>query len=116
MTLAAFGTFEATIERAARATDEYGRDVPDWDDVQAIDATCWLQTPGGTETMEDRDEQRFDATAWFPPGTDLTGRDRVHIDGHTYEVIGPPARRHLPWSQVEHHVRASLRRVGGPGG
>jgi hypothetical protein len=108
-----------TILRAPRTTDPYGSDVPDWDRATTQQTNAWVR-PGpatGTvgETLVGRDEQELDARVWLAAGTPITGRDRVVVEGETFEVIGPPLRPRSPWADREHHVRADLRRVTGPG-
>jgi head-tail adaptor len=110
---------EVQILSAARATDEYGQDVPDWDDVEVLDTLARVQPAaeraGAGETMVGRDQQVADARVWLAPGTPVTGRDRVVVAGDVYEVIGPPLRPRTIWTDQEHHVRLELRRVWGPG-
>ena len=111
-------TEPVTILSAPREEDEYGRDMADWDNAEAEHALARLQPTSGTgedETLINRDQQRADLFAYLPPGTHIAGRDRVVVEttGETFEVIGPPLRRRSAWSNAEHHVRASLRRVDG---
>lgn len=120
MSLTAFGVIPMWVIRAGRIQDAYGQDVPDWENTEELQTTGWFQpsggaaSAGGTETLIDRDEQRYDGIAWLRPGTPINGRDRLAFRGEVYEVIGPPARRLSPWSTQENHVRVTLQRLTGP--
>lgn len=106
-------TEPVTILTAPREDDPYGRDVPDWEHASTLDTTARLQPAGEAETLVGRDEQQADTLAYLPAGTHITGRDRVLAGGATYEVVGPPRRWRVPWTDSEHHVRAALRKVDG---
>lgn len=106
-----------TILSAPRAEDPYGRDEADWDNAAETEADVWIEPTAGYETVAGMDQLRLDARAWLPPGTPITGRDRVVVVGSgaeaatVFEVIGEPERRLAPWSSTEHHVRVDLRAV-----
>lgn len=115
MTLTGLGIIPFKVLTAPRTTDEYGQDIANWANATETEVTGWFQPNRGSEVLIDRDEQRFEAVAWFPAGTPINGRDRVIIGEAMYEVIGPPERRLRPWASIEHHVRVALRMVTGPG-
>lgn len=102
-----------TILRATRVTDRYGRDSLDWSSPDRIDTTGYLHQQSALERTADRDTQSAQALLFLPAGTDITGRDRVQIAGHTWGVTGPPDHVMAAGSATEHHVEVSLRYVEG---
>jgi head-tail adaptor len=108
-------TVPVTIVSAERTTDPYGQDVADWSATRSVEARAWVGQQAGASMMTGRDQLTFDLVVWLPPGTPIGGRDRVVVFDEAYEVMAPPNRKLAPWSSAEHHVRAGLRRVEGPG-
>lgn len=106
-------TTPVTILRAQRVADRYGRDTLDWTAPDRVDTTGYLHQESGLEKTADRDTQSAQAVLYLPAGTDVTGRDRVEVAGHTWGITGPPDRVIPPGSSVEHHVEVSLRYVEG---
>jgi hypothetical protein len=104
-------TEPVTILSAARGDDDYGPGAADWDNPSSYDTTARLQPAGGNESLINTDVQQGDLLCYLPPGTPVTGRDRMVYDEDTYEVIGPAQRWRAPWSGSEHHVRVLLRLV-----
>jgi hypothetical protein len=104
-----------TILEAPREDDEYGRDIPNWDEAEAIESVGRFQPSGEDETLVGRDEQRGDMKLFLPPDVTITGRDRVIAEstGFVYQVMGPPRRLREPWNETEHHLEVSLRRIDG---
>ena len=90
-------TEPVTILTAPREDDEYGRDIPDWDNATATEASARIQPTAEAESLIDRDEQTADLLAYLPPGTALSGRDRMLVGGATFELVGPP-RRWRAWA------------------
>lgn len=94
------------------AEDEYGNPQSSWSEAKVRKSTGWLEQVGERENTDDRNTQ---VTEWLlvisDPETELGGRDRVRINGVTYEVIGPPNAQHTP--RGRHHLEAKLRLVDG---
>lgn len=51
---------------------------------------CWLTQANASESTRDANLQAEDLVVYLPAGTEVTGRDRLAIDGATYELQGPP--------------------------
>lgn len=104
-------TEPVTVLTPPRADDTYGPGAADWANADSFDTTARLQPAATSEGLVNVDEQQADMQCYLPPGTPITGRDRLVAAGDTYEVIGPPSRWRSPWNSTEHHVRALLRRI-----
>ena len=101
--------YVVTILTAGVGVDEYGNAVPSaWTsatargDYQPVNVDETRDGAGDIGT----DEVRF----YFPAGTTVTQRDRLTVDGATFEVIGDPDRRTTA-SHLD-YVRARARRTG----
>lgn len=73
---------------------------------------CWLTQANASESTRDANQQTENVVIYLPAGTQVTGRDRITIDGATFEFQGPP------WSAVNPlhggavaFVQADARRV-----
>lgn len=117
-------TRHATILQPAVVTDAWGNEVEDWSNATEIDErtvgadveplTCWLaqSTPQTASPDGVRDPDVSEWLAFWFPGTPITGRDRVRIDGRVFQVKGAPNDAHTP-NGVVHHVETRLRLVEG---
>lgn len=65
-----------------------------------------LEQRSGAERVLAGDTQQAEWMLILPAGAVIDGRDRVEVDGVTFEVVGPPVRHKTP--RGEHHVEASL--------
>lgn len=94
------------------ATDEYNNPTPTWPEENVRKTTGWLEQIGERENTDDRNTQITEWTLVIAdPDAELGGRDRVRIDGITYEVIGPPRGPRTP--RGRHHLEVRLRHVDG---
>lgn len=98
----------ATLSKWTAGTEDVYGNVT----VTYTDGGVWpvrLEQTGGTETTVDEDtlisDWRLIGRADMPIG----GRDRVTVDGITFEVVGPPAVQRTP--RGPHHIEARLRHV-----
>lgn len=94
--------------RPGTRTDAWGNTVVDWNAPVTTAITAWVtQTSGGEVVSGERDA----AVGQWTMATnelDIGYRDRVEIDGVTYEVTGPPniaARPSGPSHAVVHLTR-----------
>lgn len=111
MTIEGFFVRDVTIVRAGVTTDRYGNESTDWSAAASWATKGWLARADQSEDQDGRDALISGWVLRLPVGTDITGRDRVRVDGTTYELDGPPNR---PWTpRGEHHVRCRLRLVEG---
>jgi len=95
----------ATIQRfVSTGESDYGNETGGWTDL--VDVPCQLIHRPGREVTRGRDTQIADWMARLPYGTDLTGNDRLLVDGVLYEVVGPPA------DEIT-HLRAQLVHITG---
>lgn len=84
----------------------------DWGTATTVETKGWLAHRSESEIVSaTRDAAVSTHVLRLPAGTVIGERDRVEVDGQTYQVVGPPAR----WwrTQGEHHVSASLNVVDG---
>lgn len=92
--------------------DEYGDAT---ESTTSTRTTCWVTRRGnlsdGGESVGVTDWQVDTLDLYLPPGTAITGADRVTVNGTTYEVVGPPHEHFNPLSQTYDFVSAVIRRV-----
>lgn len=90
------GLFNTRVTRLRPSwgTDEDGSLVPDWTAPGTLGAAARVQQITWSEDTADRDRQTARFMVWLPPGTDITGGDRLAWQGRTLEVDGPPAAVH----------------------
>jgi hypothetical protein len=101
------------VLRGTAVADRYGHTRIDWTNPTRLDTHGYLHYKTAAERATDRDVQSAEATLFLPPGTDVTGRDRVEVGGHVWGVVGPPERIVPPGSSTEHHIEIELRYVEG---
>lgn len=104
-------TYAVTIVRQGETTDRYGQTAPDWSKATRIHTRGFLGQNVSREVLDGRDAQIADYQLFLPTGTDISGHDRVEIDGASFEVVGPPLVRRTP--DGPHHVEARLRAISG---
>lgn len=93
-------------------SDAYGNEVPG----EELEATvCYFE-----QRARDEDDLAGELgvetyMALLPVGTDLSTASALVVDGHKYELVGPPARREAPqaWLSPLHHVEATVKRTAG---
>jgi hypothetical protein len=107
------------VEHPGIRTDRYDNPVANWSPgaTTHADVEAWLQQNTGGEDTDQRDAQIGEWLMICNPvdrtGQPLTvhGQDRVHWQGLTFEVIGPPGPAYTP---VElHHYEIRLKSVEG---
>jgi len=112
MSLETFLTSTVTILTPAWVTSaRYNSERADWDHASEVDTTGWLTETSTSEDLNGRDAIVTGWRLFLPAGTEITGSDRVVVDGATFEVEGQPHSATTPAG--EHHVEVSLRRVVG---
>lgn len=99
-------TMPVTIVRAGEIDNGYGGIGVDWDAAERTDVLGWLNSVTSTEVLDGRDTLISNWKLYVPAGTDITGRDRVEVDGATYLVVGKPSTASTP--RGTHHVEANL--------
>lgn len=102
---------DVTIVHPGSTTDRYSNTVANWDTATRTIASGWLAQRDATEVLDGRDALVTTLVLFLDAGTDITGRDRVDVDGITYEVVGNPL---LAWTpRGAHHLEVVLRTVEG---
>lgn len=107
------------VEHPGRRTDRYGNEVDDWSPgaTTQVEVEAWLQQNTGGEVTDQRDAQVGEWLMVCNPvtasGDPLTvhGSARVHWNGLTFEVIGPPGPAYTPTEF--HHYEIRLKTVEG---
>lgn len=102
---ASFADQTVIVRRAVQVKD-HGTLVADW-------SQPWTDTPvedcsfqpqlllRNTEDITHRAAVKGLAQLLMPPGTDITGLDRVVVDGDIYEVEGKPGKWHSPSGNLD---------------
>lgn len=83
------GTLTRTTD--SDETDPYNMPT---EDTTTAEVRCWLTQANASETTANANLQTEGVLVFLPAGTVVSGRDRITIDGATYEFTGPP------WSAV----------------
>lgn len=104
-------TRTVTVLRAAADVDRYGNTVADWTAATSTTVAGWYAQASAAELLAGRDGQIDHAIVYLPAGTDVTGSDRIRIDGTTFDIVGPPNRAH--GRNGEHHVELNVKVVTG---
>lgn len=104
-------TTPVTIVRAAVVTDRYGAESADWTNARRTSTVGWLNDVSSSEVVDGRDALISGWKLYLPADADVTGFDRVEIDGVTYEVNGPPSKAQTP--KRVHHIECRLLLVEG---
>lgn len=98
------------------ADDAHGNPTPSWAAAVTIAAYGWAPRTGAAELLEaGRDAVITDLAIYAPVPTTLTigPRDRVVVDGDTYEVVGHPQEfNHGPFGWAP-GVQLNVNRVEG---
>jgi hypothetical protein len=111
----AFGE-PVTRLRAGTITDPYSAaDAQDWDaPTSLIYERCAVWPSGSAEPLSaDRQSISSDVEVAFPPGADVTARDRLVIRGDTYLVAGAPYDWRSPFTDWRPGLVARANRVEG---
>lgn len=106
MSLATLMVRTVTVITAGTRTDAYGDPQPNWATATEATVPGWLATSTSIETLDGRDATSTSLTLTVPAGTAVTARNRVRIDGRTYEVDGEPRSAWTP--RGEHHIEMLL--------
>lgn len=100
-----------TVLTASSTTDRYGNTVVDWTNAASRTVNGWVAQTGSVEELLGRDATTTVAVVFLPAGDPITAKDRVVLDGVTYEVDGVPnpanSRRGV------HHLQVRLKNVEG---
>lgn len=94
MTARALLRGRCTVSRYSAVSDDGGGEVWTWRTV-GDGVPCHLDYPTGNErdtSADDVSRAIRRRVVYVPAGTDLTGRDRLDVDGVTYEVTHIGAR------------------------
>lgn len=95
------------LHQIVSAEDEYGATVKTWGNPTTHRGRLSSQTP--REITDGRDTLIADWVLYLLPDASITGRDRVTVNGVTFQVIGPPALLETPVQSS--HIKANLRAV-----
>jgi SPP1 family predicted phage head-tail adaptor len=87
-------------------TDAYGQPVKDWADIYTNEP-CRLASPSGKEIKKDLEVVISDFKLFIRAEVDVTERDRVEVNGSTYEILLVQERA----AMAVHHKELSLQRV-----
>lgn len=103
-------TQTATITRVTNGVtvDDYGNPV---EATTTATAACFIHQTRRFEEQVDASTADETWTGYFPADVDLTADDRVTVDGHTYELTGPPWPAFNPRDGAVAFVEATLRRT-----
>ncbi len=100
-----------TIQRRdGGAKDKYGNEIPYTSSTVTVQGH--IEQTSEQEITLDRETYISEWRIFLPAGTEIDGKDRVIVDGQTFEIIGPPAH---PWrpGTGEHHVLCQARAITG---
>lgn len=98
------------LRRTSSGEDAYGN--TEKTDV-AVETLCELQQ---TSRDEPDGQGELGVTTWLlvlPAGTIVETGDAVVVDGHTYELVGPPWHARNPRTGLASHIEATVKRTVG---
>ena len=72
----------------AGAEDDYGNATETW--VEGATYDCLLSQRRSVEFTDDRNVQLREWVVRLPHDAVVDGKDRLEVDGTTYEIVGPP--------------------------
>lgn len=111
MSLETLLTRDVVIRTPGSLTDRYGDTIDDWTGATDTCVKAWVAQVATSESHDHRDGTISNVVATFFLDAELTVRDRVIVDGETYEVEGAPNVACTP--RGPHHLRVQLRAVAG---
>lgn len=100
-----------TIITAGTRTDAYNDSQLDWGAATSASTVGWLAQQSSFENLDGRNTTSSTLVLALPAGTAITARNRVEIEGTTYELTAEPVRAWTP--RGEHHIEAQLQLVAG---
>lgn len=68
-------------------TDAYNMPT---EETTTAEVRCWLTQANASDTTGNANLQTEDLVVYLPGGTEVSGRDRLTVDGAVYEFTGPP--------------------------
>lgn len=95
------------LARNEGAIDAYNRPAESWAASVTVNGRLELVTP--SEGTDEQDVQVGRYRLFVPHDTAISGRDRVKVDGVTYQLLGPPIVHRTP--RGAHHIEAVCRAV-----
>jgi len=110
VSLATLLTRTATITSRTQSGPPDEDNVPTWVETTTT-AACYLEPISSAEATLDQNTEIGDHLAVFAPEVSLDGSDSITVEGHVYEVIGPPRRFNTP--RGPHHQEIHVREVTG---
>lgn len=96
------------IAQGASTRDTEGRDTTPWTDQATYKGRA--EQLKGTENITPPGAQVGDWIIFLESAAVLDGKNRLRVDGVTFELVGPPERHRIPQRGV-HHVEALARVV-----
>jgi hypothetical protein len=99
--------------RAVGSSDEYGDQVL-VDGTPVVldgDPGCWIEQTQRSERTDNQNEQAETFSLYLPSDADVSGLDRIEVEGVSYELDGPPWRAFNPRTRQYTHLQATVRRV-----
>ncbi len=100
--LPAWARKSVQVVRALQVSD-HGTTQPDWSQATTTTvAGCSFQPSSGIDDIKNRSAVGGPAALYMPAGTDITGYDRVVLNGKTYEVVGEPEAWEGPTPRLNH--------------
>lgn len=100
-----------TVLTASSKTDRYGNTIVDWSAPASRTANAWVVQTGSIEELIGRDSTTTVAVVLLAPSDPITSKDRVQVEGVTYEVDGVPDA--MNGRNGVHHIQVRLRDVEG---
>lgn len=100
-----------TVLTAGSKVDRYGNTVVDWTTPASRAADAWVVQTGSIEELIGRDSTTTVAVVLLAPTDPITSKDRVQVNGVTYEVDGVPDT--MNGRNGVHHIQVRLKDVEG---
>lgn len=106
-----FGESVTLHTRGVTGQDSDGNDVYGDTPTTLVNVPVWPRN--ASELVQGEDMLITGLSALLPPGTDVTGIDRVTVYGDPYEVDGEPGHYKSPFTATNPGVLVNLTRITG---
>lgn len=101
---------DGTLSRVVQsgAVDDYNNPT---DTVTTATVKCWYEQVQASENTADTDQQTETHRIYFRSDADVSGLDRLVVNGFTFQILGPPWEVLHPRTQAVTHIEAKGRQV-----
>lgn len=79
--------------------------------IVTADVLCWYEQATADDDTGGTNQQTETHRLYFRDGVTVTGYDHLAVDGHRFQILGPPWPAKNPRTGVVEHIEAKGREV-----